>query len=222
MSSSPSGSHRSGRRTLARRTFLFAVPVATAVVIAGHPPDPATATDLGERTSRYIAIHVALLFMLPLLGIALWLLLDGLSSAAATIARAAIPVALVFYAAFDALVGIAAGVLSRETVAMSGAERIGTEALAARWLEIPMPLPIVSTLGVVSWTVALLAAALAHYQVRSPWLAVAGLALAGPLFGFGHPYFTGVIGMAGLLTATLALELGQPRGVSQRCSGQRP
>jgi hypothetical protein len=97
------GRVRSRRRTLARRAFLFAVPVATAIVIAGHPPDPETATDLGERTGRYVAVHVGLLFMLPLLGVALWLLLDGVSGLAATVSRAAIPVTLVFYAAFDAL-----------------------------------------------------------------------------------------------------------------------
>lgn len=206
---SPPDSRSSRARLLVRRGLLFAVPVATAAVIAGHPPDPATATDLGDATSRYIGIHVALLFMLPLLGIALWLLLDGISGLAATVARILIPVALVFYAAFDALVGIAAGVLSRETTAMSGAERLGAEALAARWLEIPTPLPIVSTLAVVSWTAALLAAALSHYHARSPRVAVAGLALAGPLFGFGHPYITGVIGMAGLLVAALAIELNR-------------
>jgi hypothetical protein len=191
-----------------RRAFLFAVPVLTALTIARHPPDPVLATDLGAQTDLYIWTHVGLLFMLPLLGIAIWMLLDGVSDSVATVARFLLPFAIVFYAAFDALVGIAAGVLSRETLQLSGVERAGAEVLVARWLEIPMPLPVVSTIAVVLWSITLLAAAIAHWRADSPWIVVAGLALAGPLFGFGHPYITGIIGMAGLLVAAVVIELG--------------
>jgi hypothetical protein len=201
------GRRPSALATGARRAFLVAVPVLVAVVIAGHPPDPATATDLGAQTDRYIWIHVGLLFLLPLLGIVIWTLLRGLTGPAATLARVLLPVALVFYAAFDALVGIGSGLLAREAMQMTGADLAGAEALAARWMQIPWPMPIVSTLGVVSWTAALLAAAVAHWRAGSSWIVVAGLALAGPLFGFGHPFFTGIIGMAGLLAAALTIEL---------------
>ncbi len=94
---------------------------------------------------------------------------------------------------------------------MTGAERAGAEALTARWLKLPTPIPIVSTLAVVSWTVALLAAALAHYRVGSSWVAVGGVALAGPLSGFGRPLFTGVVGMAALRAAAVSIELGRPQ-----------
>lgn len=197
------------RGSLVRRTFLLAVPVATALVIFQHPPDPATAGDLGAQTDLYIWIHVGLLVMLPLLGIAVWLLLDGLHGRAATIARVLLPVAIVFYAAFDALVGIGAGLLSREAKALGDS---GAAALAARWMEIPLPMPIISTVAVVSWTGTLLAAAVAHWRAGSSWLAVGGLALAGPLFAFGHPFITGVIGMAALLVAAVVLEFDRPAG----------
>lgn len=205
---------RHGRRP-ARRAFLFATPVLTGLVIATHPTDPTTAADLGAETGRYIGIHVGLLVMLPLLGIALWLLLQGITGTAATIARVMIPFTVAFYAAFDALIGIGAGVLSREAVALGDP---GAEALAARWMEIPMPLPLISTAAVVSWTGTLLAAAVAHYRAGSSWLAVGGLALAGPLFGFGHPLVFGVIGMAALLVAAAAIELGSLR--SRRGDGE--
>jgi hypothetical protein len=98
--------------------LLFGVPVAVAAVIVRHPPDPATATDLGPLTNRYIWIHVALLFLLPLLGIVVWKLLEGMRGFAVSFARVAVAFALVFYAAFDALIGVAAGLLSREATAM--------------------------------------------------------------------------------------------------------
>jgi hypothetical protein len=191
----------------ARRTFLVAVPVAVALVIAGHPPDPSTATDLGAQTDLYVWIHVALLFLLPLLGMVVWILLHGLTGAPATLARVLLPVALVFYAAFDALVGIGSGLLAREALQTTGADLAGAQALAGRWMQIPGPMPIISTVAVMSWTAALLAAAVAHWRAGSSWLAVGGLALAGPLFGFGHPFVTGVIGMAGLTVAALTVEL---------------
>lgn len=196
------------RRTAAsaRRALVLAVPLLVALVIAGHPPDPATATDLGAQTDRYIWLHVGLLFLLPLLGMLVWSVIDGLTGAAATTARVLLPVALVFYAAFDALIGVGGGLLAREALELSGAEEAGAFALAARWMEVPSPLPIVSTLGVVSWTAALLAAAVAHWRAGSSWIVVGGLALAGPLFGFGHPFITGLIGMGGLAAAGVAVE----------------
>jgi hypothetical protein len=202
-SSTPS---RRTTRDIARLAFLVAVPALTAVVIAGHPADPRTASDLGDQVDLYIWIHVALLFMLPLLGIVVWTLLDGLRGAAATVSRVLLPVALVFYAAFDALVGIGGGLVVREALAVGAADRTGAEDLAARWMTIPMPVPIISTMATFSWTAALLAAAAAHAQARSPVIAVIGLALAGPLFGFGHPFVTGLIGMAGLAVAGVAIE----------------
>lgn len=192
------------------KAVMLAAPVATALIIAGHPHDPATAQDLGHLTDRYVWIHVALLFALPLLGFTVWKLLESTSGQAADFARISLVFAMVFYAAFDSLVGIAGGLLSREALALGEASAPGAEALVARWLEIPMPLPIISTIGTASWTVALLAAAVAHHRAGSPRLAVIGLALAGPLFGFGHPLVFGLIGMAGLLVAVVYLEWVSP------------
>lgn len=173
----------------------------------------------GDLTDRYIWIHVGLLFLLPPLGIVVWRLLEGLEGVAATVARVATAFALVFYAAFDSLVGIASGVLSRETAELGSSAAPGAAMLVARWLEIPMPLPVISTAGPLSWTVALVAGALAHHGAGSSRLIVIGLALAGPLFGFGHPLVFGVIGMVGLLLAAFVLEFGHSSGVA---AGQRP
>ena len=189
-----------------RRAVLFSSPVAAAVIVAGHPADPSTATDLGSSLDLYIAIHVALLFVLPFLGMTIWLLLDGLTSMAATASRLLLPFVLVFYAAFDALVGIGAGLVAREALAFRAPENLGAQALAARWMEIPPPIPILGLLGPLSWTLALLSAAGAHRRAGSPVVVVVALALAGPLFGFGHALISGPIAMASLLAAAVVLE----------------
>lgn len=102
-----------------RRGFLFIVPVATAAVVVRHPADPTTAADLGDRLSLYIGIHVVLLMLLPLLGLVLWTLLRDIESTPATVSRVLTLPAVAFYAAFDALVGIAAGVLAREALVIA-------------------------------------------------------------------------------------------------------
>jgi hypothetical protein len=99
-----------------------------------------------------------------------------------------------------------AGLLAREAVTFGGPESVGAEALAARWMEIPMPIPIVSALGPLSWTIALGSAAVAHWRAGSPIVAVIGLALAAPLFGFGHAFITSPIAIAALLVATVVIE----------------
>lgn len=81
---------------------MFIVPVATAAVVVRHPPDPATATDLGDRLPLYIGIHVALLLLLPLLGLVLWVLLRDIENTPATVSRVLVVPAVAYYAAFDA------------------------------------------------------------------------------------------------------------------------
>jgi hypothetical protein len=194
-----------------RRGFLFVVPVATAAVVAWHPADPTTAADLGDQLSLYIGIHVVLLLLLPLLGLVLWMLLRDIESTPATVSRVLVVPAVAFYAAFDALVGIAAGVLAREALIIAQTDGAGAELLAARWMEIPWPLWLFGPLAQLCWIGAVAAAAVAHHRAESHPLAVGGLAVAA-LFAV-HPRATGVAAMIGLLTAAVAIELRRSRSV---------
>ena len=56
---------------------------------------------------------VAQLVLMPFLAAGVWMLLDGLQSVAAWVARSALVLWLVFFSAFDAVAGIATGVLTR-------------------------------------------------------------------------------------------------------------
>jgi hypothetical protein len=67
----------------------------------------------------------------PFLFLAVWRLLDGLSSAAATISRAALVVWTVFFSAYDSIQGIATGILIRWANDLEGAE----QAAVARAIE---------------------------------------------------------------------------------------
>jgi hypothetical protein len=192
--------------TAARRAVLFGTPVVTGVLLLFHPPDPTAAMQLVDASGRWLAVHIGLLLLLPLLAVTLWLLVDGLAGPAATVSRLAVAAFAAFYAAFDALVGIGTGILVREAFLREGSEQQALAALAETWWSSPWPIRVFSIAGPLAWLIATVAAALAHQRAGSGPVVVAGLALAGPLFGFGHPYLTGQLAMAGLLVAAVALE----------------
>lgn len=198
--------------SVVRRAFVFIVPVATAAVVVRHPADPKTAADLGDQLSLYIGIHVVLLLLLPLLGVVLWVLLRDIDTTPATVSRVLTLPAVAFYAAFDALVGIAAGVLAREALIIAQSDGAGAAQLAARWMQIPWPLWLFGPLAQLCWIGAVVAAAVAHHRAGSHPLAVGGLAMAA-LFAV-HPGVTGVVAMIGLLIAGVTIELRPSRPVS--------
>lgn len=201
------------RRVLGfRRVFLVLVPAVTAVLLALHPPETGSAFDLRGSTDRWLVVHVGLLVMIPLLAIAVWMLLNGIDRRAATVSRAMLVPFVAFYAAFESMVGIGTGVLINETDALPAAVRPGAEALTERWWDVPMPVPLIATAAILSWVVAVGAAAIAHARARSPLPVVIGLVAATVFFALGHPGVTGVLGMVGLLVAAVAVGFGRSAG----------
>lgn len=194
----------------ARRTFLLLVPAVTAILLAFHPPETGRAFDLAASADRWLVVHVGLLLMLPLVGLVVWKLLDGVGGPAATVSRVMLAPFVAFYAAFESMVGIGTGVLIDQTTALPEAAQPGAEALTERWWDVPMPIPLIATAALISWVVAVGAAALAHLRAGSPRLVVAGLVVAMVFFALGHPGTTGVLGMLGLLGTAVVVEFGRP------------
>jgi len=193
--------------SLKRRAFLIAVPAALGILLLAHPTDPppgeAIRSLAGEET-RWLIVHVGLLIALPSLGLWIWLALDGVANRTASLARVAIVFFVAFYTAFDALVGIATGVLVRETLSLTDD---GTAAqLVEEWWAIPTPVWVFSALGPLSWLVTAGAAAIAHLRAGSGSAVVGGLAVAAPLFAFGHPTVAGPLAMVALVLAAIRLQ----------------
>ncbi|MCZ2860869.1 hypothetical protein [Blastococcus sp. VKM Ac-2987] len=158
-------------------------------------------SDLADVETRWLVVHVGLLLALPLLGLWVWLVLQGVPGRVATLSRVSAVFFVAFYTAFDALVGIASGVLVREARALDGA----ASQLAETWWAIPAPVWVFSTLGPLSWLLTAGAAAVAHMRAGSSLVVVGGLAVAAPLFAFGHPTLGGPVAMVGLIVAAAAL-----------------
>ena len=97
------------------------------------------------------------------MGYVIWLLIRDLPGRAATVARIAIPVYAIFYAVYEAMMGIATGIMTQHGNGMTGAERDGVaEAVNA----IPTHAIVgdgglLSSIGSLAWIVAITGAILA-------------------------------------------------------------
>jgi hypothetical protein len=195
----------------ARLAFMVGTPVATAALLAAHPAEPRDIQVLAESTTTWLVVHLGLLAAVPLLGIVVWQLLRDVPGRAATLSRVLLVPAVALYTAFDALVGIGTGVLMRGIDHLEAHHHGGAWALAQHWWDVPAPIVIVGVLGPLSWAVTVGAAAVAHWRAGSNPAVPIGLAVNALLFAWGHPGVTGVISMAGLLTAVVVREWWMPR-----------
>ncbi len=86
-----------------------------------HPDgEGSISAALQDQVGRWLFVHVAQVVLAPFLAFAVLLLLRGIESLAATISRVALLFWLVFFSTYDALVGIASGVLVRQATASAG------------------------------------------------------------------------------------------------------
>jgi hypothetical protein len=95
-----------------RDLALALPPLLLAVAGLLHPMDLTSATS-----GRWLALHVVLIPVFPLLGVCLWVLLRGERGWLAWAARVAAFTYATFYGALDTVNGVAVGVLVRSTPA---------------------------------------------------------------------------------------------------------
>jgi hypothetical protein len=174
--------------------------------------------DLRGQTGTWLAVHTAQIVLIMLLGATIWTLVDGLEGTAARVARAAVLRFVAFYAAFDAIVGFATGLLIRQANGLPGADQAAAAEQIQQYfdnvIKPDLPTLYVIAVGVVAWVVAMLAVATARRRAGASGTAVALLAVAAVAFGFDHGFPTGTVGMAALFLAALLLERRPAQGVA--------
>ena len=69
-------------------------------------------TGVAEDTTAWLTVHYGAAILFPAMALVIWLLIRGLPGQAATVARIAGPVFVVFYGVYEALVGIAGGLVA--------------------------------------------------------------------------------------------------------------
>lgn len=193
-------------RTALRRAVLFGTPLLYVVLGILHPMvDP----GLGDPTGLFIGLHVGQLALIAGLACALWLLVDGLDSRAARVARALILPYVILYTTLDAVAGIAMGTVVRAANALPAADQAAAGRLIDDVREETVAGYVFYFGTSLVWLAAVVAVAAALWA-RAPRPALVLMVLGAAVFGVAHPKPTGPIGMALFLAGALWLEL-RPR-----------
>jgi hypothetical protein len=190
--------------------FALAAPLLWVVVALLHPggvgDEPAPYEGIADDANKWIFVHFSQLVLTPFVAVGVWMLLDGIQSIAATVARASLVVWMVFFSAFDAIAGIAVGVLTRHANSLAGEEQ---EAVigAIDFLFQDSQLvggnnySVLAGLGQVSWVVLVLAATVALWRAGASRLVV-GATLLSFLFAT-HAGYMAAVGLVALFVAEL-------------------
>jgi hypothetical protein len=168
-------------------------------------------------SDRWQALHLFGLFLFPLLGLTLWLMLppDG---AAKTVSRVALAAYVILYVAFDSVAGIGTSVLLDQRRDLDSAGQAVVDSLVAHFLFDPSG--VVFQLGRVAgvaWAVGAIAAAITLWRHWS-WQVGLPVAFAGVAFAIDHsPPFGTLTGI--LLGLAVWRLLAHEKATARRRSG---
>ena len=214
--------HAPVRFTRPLLVLTIGVPLAWAVLLWFHPDvDPNHVyADLREDVVAYQIVHVGTLVFIGLVGLALYLLVRDMPGRAARISRLAIGPFVVFYAAWESVIGLAIGALVQHGNDAPVRQRPAVaDAIQSLGDNVIVGDPgVVVMVGSLAWIVAVVAAAIAYRQVGAPLLATILLALS--FMVVSHPPPIGPIGL--LCFASAVALLARAQGVASRLEGTAP
>lgn len=207
----------STKRVRPLELLVLAAPLLWVVLAIVHPEDEGGLYEgIADQTGRWLFVHLGQLVLIPFLAAGVWMLLGRIQSVAGAVARAALALWMVFFSAFDAIAGIATGVLARHANSLAGEEResvagaidflFGDSQLAGG-----SNFSILGNLGQLTWVAVAIAATVALYRGRAPGLVVAATLLSG-LFAV-HSGFPAAVGLGALFVAEL-LGFGRRSGAA--------
>jgi hypothetical protein len=176
-----------------RRLLLLGTPLVLALLMVVHQ-----LIDQFERPEAFLLLHLVLLPLFALMGVAVWALLEGVGGATAWAARAAAFVFLVGYVALDAISGVAASAILASGAAWS------TEATRALFTSGPAAIP--TTVAVLAWRVSVVLAAWALYRAGRPLAPLVLLVATAVWLNNDHGGVRGVVVFGGFALAAAWLE----------------
>jgi hypothetical protein len=202
--------------------FTIGVPLAWAVLLWFHPDVDANHVyaDLREDVVAYQIVHAGTLVFIGLIGLALYLLVRDLPGRAARISRLAIGPFVLFYAAYESVIGLAIGALVQHGNDAPVRQRPAVaDAIQSLGDNVIVGDPgVVAMVGSLAWIVAVVAAAVAYRHVGAPLLATILLALS--FMVVSHPPPIGPIGL--LCFASAVVLLARAQNASSRLEAAAP
>lgn len=145
------------------------MPIAWAILLAFHPAvgDPVYDSLEDEATAFYV-VHIGMLVFIGLIGAALYLLVRQLPGTAAQVSRLAIAPFILFYAAGEAVLGIATGVVVDHGTDVPADQREGVASSAQALWDDFIPSDLLIALGGLAWIVAIAGAVIAYRRAGAP------------------------------------------------------
>ena len=201
-----------GHRRTWRRVVLLAVPSLYILLGLLHPmANP----DLGDETDLFIWLHITQLFLIVGLGYVLWLLVEGVTNRAATLARVLIIPFLVAYTSLDAILGIAWGIAAETANELPAADQQGAGRLVDELISgDPDPRGLILYWGAGLLWLAVALAVVVALMGTAPLGSLVSMALGAAVFTLGHAPPMGPIGM-GLFLLGIAWTEFRPRPAEQ-------
>ena len=147
-----------------RSAFVIAAPLVFAALLMLHPIGGGDfATLVSDNLTPWLVVHYGAAVLFPVMGYVIWLLIRDLTGRAATIARIAIPVYAIFYGVFEAMMGLATGIMTQQGKGMAVLERDGVaEAVnAIPTHAIVGDAGLLASIGSIAWIIAITGAILA-------------------------------------------------------------
>ncbi|MGH3029400.1 MAG: hypothetical protein ACRDNE_01280 [Gaiellaceae bacterium] len=185
----------------ATQLLAFAGPLLWAALVLFHPMpgEDGPYEAIKDDVDRWLFVHVGQLVLTPFLFFAVWRLLDGLSSVAATVSRCALVVWTVFFSAYDSIQGIATGVLIRYANGLAGEEQAAVAGSLDFLVEDSLLAGNFSALALIAgaaWLVVAIAAAVALHKAGSGKAVVAAAALSTVVAAHTAPAAIGLLALA--------------------------
>jgi len=207
------GGEMVGRRRPWRRLLLLGVPSLYVLLGLLHP----TANPgLGDETVLFINLHISQLVLIMGLGNVLWLLVEGVTNRAATLARALIIPFVVAYTALDAILGIAWGIAAESANDLPATDQAGAGRLIDQLIAgDPDPRGLILYWGAGLLWLAVAFAVVAALSDTAPLGALVVMALGAAVFTLGHAPPMGPAGM-GLFLVGIAWTEFRPRSAPTR------
>jgi hypothetical protein len=197
----------SRRQEVLLRTILLGTPLILGVLELGHPlldrVNPIKM--LAPISTWWIVLHLLLIPLFALMGYAIFILIRDINSPSATLCRYVTVIYISFAIGYDALVGLASGILASNASTLTNAQQnILLEAMHQFYIS-----PAITVSGyilVISGIVSICAATWALYHAGVPLLPVIVL-LGTVLTAYTHALPFGPIGSACFFISALWIEL---------------
>jgi len=190
--------------------FLTGVPLAWAVLLLFHPTGDGEDVYpvVSDELTGWLVVHVGTLVFVPLMAVVVHLLLRGVDGGAARLARLALVAFVLFYAAWETLIGIGTGLFVDQVEGMTGAEQAGGARAVERYVDSDA-IRAFELAGMVSLFTALTAAGIAlRTRAGAPLAVPVLLVLAAVPIGWHVPPF-GQFGLALFFVAVLLVVRGR-------------